>query len=85
MIAYYWFKCGATSLGVTGFFFGIFTALWPVRSIRLYIWLMARINWRVSPIDEAREVSTTRIFGILIAVLNAFWVAAILNFSLRNV
>jgi len=50
--------------------FGVFTALWPKGSIALYEWLMARINWRVSPIDEAREVRTTRFFGALLILLN---------------
>lgn len=57
-------------VGVASLIFGIFTAFRPRRSIALYQWLMAQINWRVSPIDEPREVRTTRLLGILLIVLS---------------
>ena len=65
-----WIRWGAGLVGGVNFLFGIFTAAWPRRSIVLYEWLMARINWRVSPIDEPREIRTTRILGILLILLS---------------
>jgi hypothetical protein len=67
-------------VGGASLVFGIFTALWPRRSIALYEWLMARINWRVSPIDEAREVRTTQLLGILLIILSL----ALLNVYLHR-
>lgn len=64
-----WFRNGAAAVGVVSLVFGIFTALLPQRSIALYGWLMARINWRVVPIDEAREIRTTRFLGSLLTLL----------------
>lgn len=64
-----WIEWGAGLVGIVSLFFGTFTAVWPRRSIGLYQWLMAQINWRVSPIDEAREVRTTRYLGIWLILL----------------
>ena len=50
--------------------FGAFSAIAPQRSIALYQWLMARFNWRVSPIDAPRERRTTILLGLLIVVLS---------------
>ena len=41
-----------------------------MRSIALYQWIMARLNWRVSPIDEVREVRNTRLLGGLLIFLS---------------
>ena len=49
--------------------FGAFSALGPGRSIALYEWLMVRLNWRVAPIDEGREIRNTRWLGILLILL----------------
>lgn len=68
-IPFWWVLLKLYFIGGTGLVFGIFTALWPRRSIGLYEWLMAKINWRVSPIDEAREVRTTRRFGTYLILL----------------
>ncbi len=57
------------ALGVFGF--GVFSAAMPERSIALYQRLMARFNWRVSPIDERRELRTTRVLGLLLMLLSA--------------
>lgn len=65
-----WIRWGAALVGGVNFLFGVFTAVWPRRSIALYEWLMAQINWRVSPMNEAREVGTTRILGILLILLS---------------
>ncbi len=48
--------------------FGAWSAAWPARSIRLYQRIMAWCNWRVHPIDERRELTTTRALGLLITV-----------------
>ena len=50
--------------------FGAFSAAMPERSIVLYQRLMARFNWRVSPIDEPRELRTTRVLGVLLILLS---------------
>jgi len=57
--------------------FGAFSAAAPRRSIALYQRLMAWFNWRVSPIDERRELRTTVGLGVLIAVLSliGLWLA----------
>ena len=66
-----WIRWGTGLVGGANLLFGIFTALWPRRSIALYEWLMAQINWQVSPIDEPREVRTTRILGIFLILLSS--------------
>lgn len=58
-------------LGALGFIFGIFTAIWPNQSIRLYQRIMEKLNWRVAPIDEAHEIRMTRILGSLLVLLSA--------------
>ena len=72
-----WVGRGAWLIGGAGFLFGIFTAFWPKRSIALYEWLMAQINWRVEPIDEPREVRTTCLLGILLILLSLALLAAL--------
>jgi hypothetical protein len=57
------------AVGIAGILLGIFSAFWPGRSIGFYVWIMSKINWRVSPVDESREVSTTRRFGVVMVVL----------------
>ena len=57
-------------IGCLGFALGLLSAVWPQRSIGLYQWIMERFNWKVSPIDEAREVRNTRVLGIALAALS---------------
>ena len=57
------------ALGIFGF--GAFSAAAPQRSIAFYQRLMAWLNWRVSPIDEPRELRTTRVLGVLLILLSA--------------
>lgn len=64
-----WIWCGGKILGVVALGFGLFSALSPKRSIALYQWIMERFNWRVTPIDEPRELLTTQLLGVLLAVL----------------
>ena len=51
--------------------FGAFSAAAPAQSIALYQRLMSWFNWRVSPIDEPRELRTTRVLGVLLILLSA--------------
>ena len=64
-----WLRCGIALLGIVALFVGALSALAPQRSIALYQWMMERFNWRVSPIDEAREVRNTRLLGALLVLL----------------
>jgi len=59
-------------LGVAclGLALGILSAGWPKRSIGLYQSIMERFNWKVAPIDEAREVRNTRVLGVALGALS---------------
>ena len=57
-------------LGLLGLALGIFSAVWPRRSIALYQGIMERFNWKVLPIDEAREVKNTARLGLFLALLS---------------
>ncbi len=59
------------ALGILGLALGIFSAFFPRRSIGLYQWIMEKFNWKVAPIDEAREVKNTAFLGFFLIVLNA--------------
>ena len=58
------------AIGILGSGLGIFSALWPERSIGLYQWIMERYNWKVVPIDPVREIRNTRILGFVLAALS---------------
>lgn len=70
-----WFRWGMIAVGVAALGVGLLSAMAPRRSIALYVWLMARFNWRVSPIDEGRELRNTRLLGLLLILLGVidFW------------
>ena len=70
-----WGALGIAAAGWVALLVGIFSAASPARSIALYEWIMERFNWRVRPIDERRELRTTRVFGLLLTVLSlaALW------------
>ena len=57
-------------IGVLGLAVGLLSVVQPKRSIALYQWIMERFNWKVVPIDEAREVQNTRILGVVLTVLS---------------
>ena len=65
-----WFWCAAALVGVAAFLIGWLSAVAPTRSIRLYQWIMAQLNWRVSPIDERREIRNTKLLGTLLVLLS---------------
>ena len=68
----FWFWVAMGVWGLVCLIFGAFSAVWPRRSISLYQKLMARINWSVHPIDEAREIVSTRRLGLLLLLLTTF-------------
>jgi hypothetical protein len=57
-------------IGYLGLALGIFSAAWPKRSIGLYQGIMERFNWKVTPIDEPREVRNTRTLGGILVALS---------------
>ncbi len=57
-------------IGCLSFALGIFSVVRPQRSIGLYQWVMEHFNWKVAPIDEAREVRNTRILGVILVALS---------------
>ena len=65
-----WGWRGLGLLGVVAVVIGGLSAAAPRRSIRLYQWIMERFNWRVSPIDEAREMRNTRLLGVFLILLS---------------
>lgn len=65
-----WLRLFMSLIGVTTLFFGVWSALAPRRSIELYQRIMARLNWRVSPINASREIQTTRFFGGVLVALS---------------
>ena len=54
---------GLTLLAVVTLIFGAWSAIRPGRSIALYQDIMRVFNWRVEPINQPRELLTTRWFG----------------------
>ncbi len=62
-------------LAIGTLWFGAFSTLMPAKSIALYQTIMARFNWRVVPIDEARERRATQVLGALLVLLSllAMW------------
>ena len=58
---------------------GLFSIVWPARSITLYQWMMKCFNWKVEPINYTRELNTTRVFGMIIVALCGLMLAALLR------
>jgi len=62
------------ALAVFNLVLGLFSVVWPGHSIRLYQWIMKKYNWKVEPIDAAREVRNTRLLGLVLTGLSiATW------------
>lgn len=55
---------------VLGLGLGILSAFSPRRSMGLYQWIMERFNWKVVPIDDAREVKSTAQAGVALLLLS---------------
>ena len=58
------------AIGLSGLTLGIFSALRPDRSIKFYQGIMARFNWRATPIDEPREERNTRLLGVFLTLVS---------------
>ncbi len=69
-----WVPWGLRGLAISTLGLGLFSVWAPQRSIALYQWMMACFNWRVSPIDEARELRTTRFLGGCLVVFSVVMV-----------
>ncbi len=65
-----WAGCGAQLVAVGALLLGGLSAAAPQQSIGLYQWIMARLNWRVAPIDERRELRNTKGLGVLFVGLS---------------
>ncbi len=63
-------SCLAGWIGVFSFLIGAWSLLSPAKSIGFYIWIMAKFNWTVRPIDEARELRNTRFGGLMLVLLS---------------
>jgi hypothetical protein len=57
-------------IGCLGLVLGVLSVLRPKQSIGLYQWIMERFNWKVAPIDELREIRTTRVLGVVLVALS---------------
>lgn len=59
-------------LGISclGLVLGLLSTVQPKRLIVLYQRIMARLNWKVVPIDELRELRNTRILGVVLTALS---------------
>ena len=64
-----WVSPALAIIALAGLGLGLLSAITPQKSIALYKWLMGRFNWRVEPIDQAREFRTTPVLGILMVAL----------------
>ena len=55
---------GLKAVAIGTLVFGAWSTVQPGRSIALYQAIMRACNWRVEPIDQRREFTTTRWLGI---------------------
>ncbi len=65
-----WLKSGSALIACAALLLGVLSAAAPARSIALYERIMEWFNWRVRPIDEARELRNTRALGVLLIGLS---------------
>ena len=65
-----WLRAGETLAAIAALAVGALSAVAPGRSIAFYQWIMARCNWRVAPIDDARELRNTRLLGTILIGLS---------------
>ena len=64
-------------LSILSMALGFFSAFLPARSIAFYQWIMKRFNWKVTPIDAAKELRNTKILGIGLAMLGMLLAAIV--------
>ena len=67
MTTYLCIRTGLRALAMITLLFGVWTAAKPGQSIALYQAIMRVFNWRVEPIDQGRELVTTRWLGLALA------------------
>ena len=74
-LAILWILRALALLGLMGLAFGLFSAIRPRQSIGLYQAIMRWFNWRVEPIEAARELRNTRWLGLVLVLLSLaiFW------------
>jgi hypothetical protein len=73
-----YFQYFVVGVSGTGFLLGVLSAFWPRRSVGLYVWIMARFNWSVRPLDEDREIRNTACFGYVLMILPLVTIAVFL-------
>jgi len=64
------FRITLIFLAIKGILIGLLSFFMPSYSIALYQWIMRFCNWRVEPIDSAKEINSTRFLGIVLSVLS---------------
>jgi len=64
------FRLGVVAIAILAMGLGTVSVWAPRRSIVLYQRIMAWFNWRVSPLDEARELRNTRRLGVTLLILS---------------
>ena len=62
-----WVSTGLKGIATVTLLFGAWSAMKPGPSIALYQAIMRAFNWRVEPIDQPRELLTTRWLGVALA------------------
>ena len=72
-----WIKLVLTLISFFGVLLGVFSSVFPDRSIKLYQWIMRNFNWRVEPIHYERELRNTRVLGALMALVSALIILAL--------
>jgi len=77
MILTEWLERALSCVACFGIFLGSLSVISPKRSIQLYQWMMRHFNWWVEPIDYARELKTTQLFGIVIFILCGLMLGAL--------
>jgi len=71
-----WVVAGLKGAAAVTLLFGTWSAMRPGQSIALYQAIMRCFNWRVEPIDQPRELLTTRWLGIALvccSLLSFLW------------
>ena len=74
-----WLETILVLIGVCGLSLGTFSFLAPKESIQLYQAMMAFFNWKVDPINWKRELATTKVLGVTMAILSVLIFAALMR------
>ena len=76
-IPFEWTKIGLILIGSFGVLIGALSLISPKRSIGFYQWIMKNFNWRVEPIDYAREIRNTRALGLWLLIISVLMLVAL--------